>query len=49
MHDWKNIKNELWIFSFGQNIDKILNKEVEIYATFRKKHGSYKMHPSMVL
>jgi hypothetical protein len=35
--------------SFGQNIDKILNKKVKICATFLKKHGLNKTHPSIYL
>jgi hypothetical protein len=41
-------KNELSILSFGQNINRILNKKVDICATFIIEHGSNKMHPSMV-
>ncbi len=48
VHDWKNIKNELSILSFEQNIDKILNKKVDICAMFKTKHELNKIHPSMV-
>jgi hypothetical protein len=44
----KKIWNEILIFSFGQNIDNILNKKVDICATFRTKHGLNKMHLFMV-
>jgi hypothetical protein len=39
VHHWNNIKNELLIFSFGQNINKILNLKVDICATFWMKNG----------
>jgi hypothetical protein len=48
VHDWKKIWNEILIFSFGQNIDNILNKKVDICATFRTKYGLNKMHLFMV-
>ncbi len=37
--------NEISIFSFGQNIDNVLNKKADICATFRAKHGLNKMQP----
>jgi len=40
--------NEISIFSFGQNIDNILNKKGDICATFRTKHGLNNVHPFMV-
>jgi len=39
----KRLKNELSAFSFGQNIDKILNRKINICATFRMKNGLNKM------
>ncbi len=48
VHDWKKIKNELSILSCEQNIDKILNKKVDICVTFKRKHKLNKMHLSMV-
>jgi hypothetical protein len=41
-------KNELSILLFGQNINRILNKKVDIYATFLIEQGLDKMHLYMV-
>jgi hypothetical protein len=41
-------QNELSIMSFGQNIDKILNKKVDICAMFNTKHGLNKIKPSII-
>ncbi len=41
-------KNELSILLFGQNINRILNKKVDIYATFWIEQGLDKMHLYMV-
>jgi len=34
-------------FSFGQNINEILNIKVGICATFTTKHGLNNMHPTV--
>jgi hypothetical protein len=41
-------KNELSILLFWQNIKRILNKKVDIYATFLIEHGLNKIHLYMV-
>jgi hypothetical protein len=46
--NWKKIKNELSTLSFGQNIGKILNRKINICATFRRKNGLNKMHKFIV-
>jgi hypothetical protein len=44
----KKIKTQTFHFvMFGQNINKLLNKKIDICALFRTKHGLNKMHPSM--
>jgi hypothetical protein len=40
-------KNKLLVFSFGENINKILNIKVGICAIFTMKHGLNKTHPTM--
>jgi hypothetical protein len=40
----KRFKLNYQSFLFGQNINKILNKKVDICATFRTKHGLNRMH-----
>ncbi len=44
----EKIKNELSTLSGGQNVDKILNKKINICATFRMKNGLNRMHPFIV-
>jgi hypothetical protein len=48
MHDWKKIKMNFQFCHFQKNIDKILNKKIDICATFKTKHGLNKMHPFVV-
>jgi len=44
----KKIKTQTFNFvMFGQTINKLLNKKIDICAMFRTKHGLNKMHPSM--
>jgi hypothetical protein len=40
----KIFKLNYHFFSFGTNINRILNKKVDICATFRTKHGLDNMH-----
>jgi hypothetical protein len=44
----KKIKNKLSILSFGLNINKTLNFNIDIFAMFKTKHGLNKMHLLMV-
>jgi len=48
MHNWNKNKNDLPMFSFEKNIDKILNKKINICIMFRPKHGLNQMHTSKV-
>jgi len=41
------MKKKTFIFSFEEKINKILNINVGICATFTLKHGLNKMHPTM--
>jgi hypothetical protein len=47
LHDLKRLKINFHVV-ICTNVDKILNKKVNICATFRTKHGLHKMHPCMV-
>jgi len=46
LHHWKKINSDLLIFSFGQNMNKILNIKSGICAMFTMKHSLNKMHPT---
>jgi len=46
LHHWKKINNDFLFFSFGQDMNKILNIKGSICAMFTTKHRLNIMHPT---